>query len=554
MYLKRFLVWFGLGIFLTSHLFPQNILVQSEMPQGAVNNSDSSLCIIVIKNDSSSVLLNSLQQNLIQRGQCVKIIPDTLRNAKLLGFKNHPYSLYIQGSLLIVECATSLPDNTPLWYIAQPFLPDMQIRTKYPQPLDSTNISQIPSIIELAQGHVDSLVIAKSFPSKENPLSPLLLRAIIEYHKAAQQDSMNQIHDIYSRLLNSPKETSLLSGWLFYNYAAIVGVEKEKEFYQQADSLFELAGESLGQALCQLALARADEQYETASLYFSSILDYCDIHQDSVTEAKVYMAMAELSKKSGQSTATETLLIKAAIAHEKIGDMYNATLLYTELGQVERTLGRLDSSDNILKKALNMARAMQSETNILKIHFQLALTKTALGEIDSAIVNYNLSTDLMEMLGDRLGLAKVDNKLGTIHLNRNEHDLARAKYESALNLFFELNDSSGILQSHFNLGELAADQQRWEKSQFHFGRALDIARNMGNDKLVGSVLYAKGIALFKEGDLGEGYERIKESFDLTDGAVYGTRQESERFLTKLEALIEGEKEILSKKKAIESNL
>lgn len=531
-------------------VLPQNDLYYPAQNNGPFNSADSSSCILVINSDSTLNLLLSLEKTLVERGKCLSHVPDSLVNKDVFQDSQLHYSLFQQDSLLLFGYAPTLPANTPLWNVTLPYLPEMEHWTEYRLQLDSTIVFSIPLIIDLAEGQIDSTF----FENCTYLMSPLLLRAAFEYHKIAKINSTNNVRDVYSEVADCLQDSSILSAWLLYNYASIIGTEKEKEYYIKADSIFNIFNDQMGQALCQLALVRIEDNFDSNKLRYSKILDYCDIYQDSVTEAKIYLSMAELSKKSGHQQTTATYVEKAAQAHESIGDVYQAMLLYTELGEVERNSGHAETSDGALEKALHIAESMQSEANIIKIHYQLAQTKSQLGNVDAAIDHYNASADLMEIFGDKPGLAKVDNKLGTIYLARNEYELARVKYESALNLYKEINDSGGILQSHFNLGELAADLQQWEKSQFHFNQALDIARDLASDRLVGSVLYSKGIAYIKEGKYIDGYDQVKESFDLTDGSVYGTKQESQKFLSQLQTLIKGEKEILSKKKAIEREL
>ena len=555
MFGKWTLVFLGISILLFLPVFPRTI--QDNSPSILNNDkiiSDSTSCILVAQKDSTSKILQKLEARLGEIGACLFKVPDSLDVNELLQEMQHRFAIEQQDSLLLVGIAPSLSFEIPVWSIVPPFLPEMDSVHTYSFKTDSSLIDVVPTLLQLTEGTIDSASIDDLFENCHTGIIPLLLRAVVEYFAISEDDSVNYNLELYSKLKGFVDESSLSAGWLTYNYAGIAESENETDCYIRADSIFAVFDVKIGQALCQLALARLGDNLENTRSYYENVLDFCEAQLDTVTEAKVYLAMVDLSKESGQLTAAEMYVERAAIAHEQIGDVYEATLLYTELGEIKRSLGQLIHSDSVLKKALHLAESMQSETNILKIHYQLGLTKTVQGNIDSAIVHYLAAADLMEIIGDSFGMAKVDNKLGTIYLKRNEYNLAQIKYESALSLFETLTDSSGILQSHFNLGELTADQQRWENSQFHFKQALEIAQDLTNDRLMGTVLYAKGIAHIKEGKYTEGYEEIKESFELTDGSVYGTFEESQRFLAQLEALVEGEKEILSKKKALESEL
>lgn len=511
--------------------------------------SSESACNVILTGSPGDSISAELGRELAARGLAV-VIADSENYAAEHG-DSTLIAIFMSDSALSLAVPPTGKPAKSLLNFPDVYLPEMFERTLYNLP-GSGQITSFANAVALLCSPPDSTKLSVLAEDSQSLDARLVNRILAETQRKGTGNP-KFLKGAYDSMLKVDWPDSL-NGWLYFNYAGLGEGTEKRTGLETADSLFSVCGDELGRSACRLKLAEMAQDLGEQYQYYQFVAKHCEAEKDSLALAHVLHRLGQLDVQQQRPDQAEQFFTRSAAINEAIGNYYEATESYVRLGELLQNSGKAEEAEGALDRALSLATEMQSEKNLVRVYFLLGNNKALQGRPEEAESHYLSAMDLMEILGDSLGLAKIDVKLGNLYLKKDDLEAAKFRYESALGFFKALDDSSGILQCHFSLGELNADQGRWEESQEHFAQALHAAQKLDNPRLVGSVLFSKGIAHVKEGRYQEGYEEVKRSFELTDGSVYGTPEESRRFLARLEKLAKNHREIEEKKKQLESEL
>jgi tetratricopeptide (TPR) repeat protein len=158
------------------------------------------------------------------------------------------------------------------------------------------------------------------------------------------------------------------------------------------------------------------------------------------------------------SEATSPLL--QAKAYNRIGLTYDAT---RDWGLATEAFGR--SLKLLPEGASEVPRVLR---NIGVVHREV-------GNLDRAEEAFKASCKVAEQRGDSEAFAAARNALGTVYQLTGEYDQSMCCLQEALDLLPE--HSFDRARVHNNIGIVAMDAQRWDESESHFMRSLEIKQS-----------------------------------------------------------------------------
>ena len=367
--------------------------------------------------------------------------------------------------------------------------------------------------------------------------------AITAEEAADEADRTDLVDSAYRWLLTFFQDSALERAWIKINYShfchEIHGAACPEEI-EGADLVFKQNADTTGlilASMCRATRYNTARQWDKAESAYREILQLERARGDSISVAYILYHLGMLAELSQNKDKALEYYERCANLTSDNGDHIALVDIYDHLGQFYRNEGRLEDSKACLLHFLDVAERLRSEPSLARAYFQLGITAFTMNQTEEALQRFRSATDYMEILADSLGLARVDNNIGAVYHKMGNLELAEQRYGSALTISRRIGDVRGEIKGHVNLGDVASAQKRWSVAHEHYEKALALSADVADDQFRASILYSKGLTLLKEGRLNSGYLAIREAIEMSGGEIHGSKEDNEKFLRKLEAII-----------------
>lgn len=206
--------------------------------------------------------------------------------------------------------------------------------------------------------------------------------------------------------------------------------------YQEAQSLFQRAGDDIGQVRSLYAIG---EIYDSLGQEQRSVAAY---------EQALYF-VTTIDEKRSQAK----ILNKLAVVYQEIGNTQKA--LNNSLRSLALVQGIGDRGD---------------EATILG---NIAFLYKSAGESTKSLEYYSRALELMKSSGDRHGEARILNNLGALYSSLGDREKALTFFNQALTIWRDVRDLDGLTSTLNNLGETYAAVRRTQESLEAYNQALN---------------------------------------------------------------------------------
>jgi tetratricopeptide (TPR) repeat protein len=299
--------------------------------------------------------------------------------------------------------------------------------------------------------------------------------------------------------------------------------EQAKTLLVRALQLFRAAQDLRGVAstlddLAQVERLRGD--LDAAASAATEALDIRRSHGDVRGEAVSLTTLGLIEHARGNLDVAEQSFRAALEIRESIGDRAGVMQSFNTLGIVAFERGDLERAEGAWRAALQEGRKMadrRTQTFVLN-NLGEALGKSA--RYDEAHTCLVEARTLAHELGDRRAMAEVERNLGLVALHRGD-ERAEEILSSALRMAEEYGAKESIAAAHRAVGQLRAQtvfgagttdsggaDRRAEDS---FLIAIDLFREIGNEKDSARALHDLGQHLLERGDVDGARERLREA-------------------------------------------
>lgn len=138
-----------------------------------------------------------------------------------------------------------------------------------------------------------------------------------------------------------------------------------------------------------------------------------------------------------------------------------------------------------LMEALNLAGAVQFE----------------LGDLSGAQGRFAELLELARESGEEEMSGRATNNLGAIATLRSEYGRALSLYRLSIPAYQKVGHAVGLAQTEHNLGIVYRDLGYWREADGHYRRAIERARQVGDDRLVAMATVGRAEISHRRGDL-----------------------------------------------------
>ncbi len=275
------------------------------------------------------------------------------------------------------------------------------------------------------------------------------------------------------------------------------GDPEELAFHFYRAGAFERA---LAHLLKAAQRARNAFAYEEAQRFLVQAQEAVDSQDGTVSEAAVRQLLlqrAEVEDRLGNPDAALTLCQRVLRA----GDRRGSALALMQMGWTQYRKGDWRESMRLYETSVGLFAELGDEVQMTIVYVRLGNIYFERGELDEAITRFSDAKALAVQCGEWALLGTLYGNLGVIDSIRGHYVEAVLNYSEALNAYRRVQHSYGICQTYHNLGMTHADQEQWQKALQWYGKAEELAREMGTVDVEANVLVSAAVAQLEVGDL-----------------------------------------------------
>lgn len=239
-------------------------------------------------------------------------------------------------------------------------------------------------------------------------------------------------------------------------------------------------------------------------------------HGDVRGEAVSLSTIGIIEHARGNLDGAEQTFRAALEIRESIGDRAGVMQSFNTLGIVSFERGDIERAEAAWRAALQEGRKMADRRTQAFVLNNLGEALCRSGRLEEAKTCLDEARVLAHELGDRRAMAEIERNLGLVALRKND-DGAEAKLLAALEMAEKYGAKEAVALAHRAIGQLRARtmfdgageiDRRAEES---FLVAIDLLRDIGNEKDAARVLHDLGQHLIERGDVEAAKERLREA-------------------------------------------
>jgi tetratricopeptide (TPR) repeat protein len=170
------------------------------------------------------------------------------------------------------------------------------------------------------------------------------------------------------------------------------------------------------------------------------------------------------------------------------------------LGEALLRTGQAREARALLAEALPRFRDFGGNPTIRRARNLCGAAHFELGELDDAQVAFSRAAELAQLDGDDLLVARSSNNLGMIANIRGRYEEALGLYRVALAAYQRVGEAIGYARSLHNIAITYRDTDRLDEADEYEQRAIDGARQAGDESLVAIVMAARADVQLLRGD------------------------------------------------------
>jgi tetratricopeptide (TPR) repeat protein len=295
--------------------------------------------------------------------------------------------------------------------------------------------------------------------------------------------------------------------------------EKARVLLLRALQLFRAAEDLRGVAstlddLAQVERLRGD--LENALSAATEALAIRRSHGDARGEAVSLTTLGSIEHARGNLDLAEQSFRAALEIRESIGDRAGVMQSFNALGVVAFERGDLEQAEAAWRAALQEARKMADRRTQAFVLNNLGEALCRSGRVDEAKTCLEEARRLAHELGDRRAMAEIERNLGIVALRRGDDD-AEERLVRALRFAEEYGAKEAVALAHQAIGDLRAQTlfdaagQVDRRAEESYLVAIDLFRDIGDEKNAARALFQLGQHLVERGDHEGARERLREA-------------------------------------------
>ena len=186
----------------------------------------------------------------------------------------------------------------------------------------------------------------------------------------------------------------------------------------------------------------------------------------------------------------------------QLGDENTQGICLNDIGNIYFQQGQYDEALTYFQRSLDLRQKLKVPSDIATSLNNVGESYRKLGQFDKALDNYLHALDISRGAGDKLTVAQTSDSMAQLFELEGRNGAALSAQQDAFKNMQDLqqrNSDSSEIQADY--GFVLALVGHFGEAQKNLDAALDLARSLHNDALVGRILNLQGERLFYQGDL-----------------------------------------------------
>jgi CHAT domain-containing protein len=198
------------------------------------------------------------------------------------------------------------------------------------------------------------------------------------------------------------------------------------------------------------------------------------------------------------------------------------------IGGVHLLLGRYQEALGHYQRALAISESLAATASLTLDHGNLALCFLGLGRLEEALQHFDLALDFAAAAGMRKEQALWQHGKGNAFIRKGQYDLGLEIHREALATYEQINARTLLAQSLHDVGRLHLDLGDALSAEQYFLRAIDLAREMGQEQTVSAALLSLGDLNARRENIEDAEALYREALERTTAAGELTYQARSR--------------------------
>lgn len=261
---------------------------------------------------------------------------------------------------------------------------------------------------------------------------------------------------------------------------------------------------------------KAFHQYKTT---FDKINTHIDKNKVdfSLDKCEVMLQMSKMAMNLGMYDESTSILFDMIRYNDDRNINYTSSA-YTLLGVLFMNLNKIESSEEYHNKALDIANRVDtlSDFNQFTTYSNYAGLLYNKQEFDSSIKYLLKAESYCERLNDNRWISNIYHNMAITYQGMSEYDIAKSYFDKSLKLTSSKDlyySKSVTLQ---NIAYLYAITGEPKTAIKYYEQALNVAKKIGANKVISSVLLEMSDIFYNNGDVEKAYEYMKRGQSLKD--------------------------------------
>lgn len=246
--------------------------------------------------------------------------------------------------------------------------------------------------------------------------------------------------------------------------------------------------------------ARNAFAYAEAQRFLEQAQEAVDSQDGAVSDVvlrQLLLQRAEIEDRLGRPDEALTLCQRVL----RDGDRRASARALMQMGWTQYRKGDWRESMRLYDSSVGFFAELGDEVQMTIVYVRMGLIYFERGELDEAVTRFNDAKALAVQCGEQALLGTLYGNLGVIDSIRGRYVEAVLNYSEALKAYRQVQHSYGVCQTFHNLGMTHADQEQWQKALQWYGKAEEMAREMGTIDVEANVLVSAAVAHLKVDDL-----------------------------------------------------
>ena len=160
---------------------------------------------------------------------------------------------------------------------------------------------------------------------------------------------------------------------------------------------------------------------------------------------------------------------------------------HREMGHIYSEQSIWEAASTAYELASSLYDQLGDDASVGEIMKDLAINCFQMGDYDQAVDYATRVLIVADKLGDLRLQADLHNLLAAVHDVRSEFGQALTYYQRSLLFYEQVDDPKGLAQTYHNLGLTYTKVQDWQSAGDAYERCLLLAKEYGNQQILGSV-------------------------------------------------------------------